>query len=104
MATRNLTVTIKVRQDTAANWVSKNPTLAAGEFGFDTTNNILKIGNGVTAWTGLAAIKFDVGASIAAYSFTAEEAAKASGYTRGGEIDKALKSIIARLTALEGGN
>ena len=38
------------------------------------------------------------------YAFAAAEAEKAVGYTRGGEIDKALKSIIARLTALEGGN
>ncbi|MCM1220650.1 MAG: hypothetical protein NC548_39795 [Lachnospiraceae bacterium] len=43
-------------------------------------------------------------ASTAIYAFTAAEAEKAVGYTRGGEIDKALKSIIARLTALEGGN
>lgn len=38
------------------------------------------------------------------YAAQAAEAEKAVGYTRGGEIDKALKSIIARLTALEGGN
>lgn len=43
-------------------------------------------------------------ARAAAYAFTSQEAEKASGYTRGGEIDKALKSIFARLTALEGGN
>ena len=101
MATRNVLVTIKVRQDTAANWESKNPVLASGEFGFDTTNSLLKIGDGATAWTDLTAIKYDVGASIAAYSHAAEEASKASGYTRGGEIDKELKSIKARLSALE---
>lgn len=100
MATRKITGTIQIRQDAAENWESKNPVLASGEFGFDTTNNILKIGDGVTAWADLAALN----ASVAAYSYTAEEAAKANGYTRGGEIDKALKSIIARLDALEGGN
>ena len=45
MATRNITVTLKVRQDTAANWASKNSVLSAGEFGYDTTNKILKIGD-----------------------------------------------------------
>ncbi len=101
MATRKLTVTIQVRQDTAANWKSKNPVLASGEFGFDTTNKVLKIGDGATSWANLAAIEFDGGASIAAYSYAAEEATKASGYTRGGEIDKELKAIKARLSALE---
>ena len=43
-------------------------------------------------------------AQIVIYAAQAAEAEKANGYTRGGEIDKALKSIIARLTALEGGN
>ena len=27
---------IKLRRDTAANWTSANPTLAAGELGFET--------------------------------------------------------------------
>ena len=49
MATRNITVTLKVRQDTAANWASKNSVLSAGEFGYDTTNKVLKIGDGTTA-------------------------------------------------------
>jgi hypothetical protein len=44
---------IQMRRDTAANWTSVNPTLAAGEFGLDTTNNWIKIGDGSTAWTGL---------------------------------------------------
>lgn len=105
MATRNLTVTIKVRQDTATNWAAKNPVLSAGEFGFDTTNKVLKIGDGATAWSGLSSIQFEGGgSSIGVYAFAAQEAEKAVGYTRGGEIDKEIKSIKTRLTALEGGN
>jgi hypothetical protein len=42
---------IKVRRDTAANWTSNNPTLAAGEIGFETDTGRFKIGNGSTAWT-----------------------------------------------------
>lgn len=44
---------IRLRADTAANWTATNPTLAAGEPGFETDTNKLKIGDGVTAWTGL---------------------------------------------------
>ena len=45
--------TIQVRRDTAANWTSVNPTLAAGEIGFETNTNKFKFGTGSTAWTSL---------------------------------------------------
>lgn len=44
---------IQLRRDTITNWNSTNPTLAAGEIGYDSTNNQLKIGNGSTTWTAL---------------------------------------------------
>ena len=43
-----------VRRDTAANWTSTNPTLASGEFGYESNTGKFKIGNGSTAWTSLA--------------------------------------------------
>ena len=52
MAVNNL---IKVRRGTASDWTA-NPVLAEGEPGFDTTNNILKIGDGSTAWSSLVAV------------------------------------------------
>lgn len=39
---------------TAAEWASDNTVLAAGQFGYDSTNNITKIGDGVTTWDKLA--------------------------------------------------
>jgi len=45
---------IKVRRDTAANWISTNPTLAAGEMGLETDTDLFKFGNGTSAWTALA--------------------------------------------------
>jgi len=45
---------IKLRRDTAANWTSTDPTLAAGEAGFESDSNKLKIGDGSTAWASLA--------------------------------------------------
>ena len=53
MANKTITATIKHRQATAATWESKNPVLAAGEFGYDTTNKITKIGDGSTPWNTL---------------------------------------------------
>jgi hypothetical protein len=50
---------IQLRRGTAAQWTSANPTLAAGEFGFETDTNKLKCGNGSTAWTSLAYISND---------------------------------------------
>lgn len=47
---------IRLRRDTAANWSSVNPVLGAGQPGYDTTNGILKIGNGSTAWNSLGSI------------------------------------------------
>jgi hypothetical protein len=44
---------IQLRRDTSANWESADPTLAAGEVGFDSTENKIKIGDGTTAWTEL---------------------------------------------------
>jgi hypothetical protein len=45
---------IQVRRDTAANWTSTNPTLTAGEFGFETDTGKFKIGTGSAVWTSLA--------------------------------------------------
>lgn len=44
---------LQVRRGTASQWTSTNPTLAAGEFGFETDTGKFKIGTGSTAWTSL---------------------------------------------------
>lgn len=44
---------IQIRRDTKARWADLNPTLAAGEMGFEIDNNRLKVGNGITAWNSL---------------------------------------------------
>ena len=49
MATR-----MQQRRGTAAQWTAANPTLAAGEIGFETDTNKFKVGNGSSAWTSLA--------------------------------------------------
>ena len=48
-----MAVQIQLRRDTASNWTSANPTLAAGEFAVETDTDKYKIGDGSTAWTSL---------------------------------------------------
>ena len=48
MATR-----IKLRRDTAANWLESNPILAQGETGFETDTRMMKLGDGSTRWAKL---------------------------------------------------
>jgi hypothetical protein len=45
---------IQARRGTAAQWTSANPTLAAGEWGYETDTGKVKIGNGSTAWSSLS--------------------------------------------------
>jgi len=44
---------ILLRRGTSSQWSFYNPVLNAGEPGFDTSNQILKIGDGTTAWNDL---------------------------------------------------
>jgi hypothetical protein len=53
------TVRIQVRRGTATDWTTANPTLAAGEVGFETTTNKIKVGDGSTAWSSLSYISSD---------------------------------------------
>ena len=43
----------QVKRDSAANWTSNNPTLLAGELGWESDTDSLKFGDGATAWTSL---------------------------------------------------
>ena len=52
---------IQVRRDTSTNWLSINPVLADGEFGYDKTNKSFKIGDGASTWSVLPTV--NVGAS-----------------------------------------
>jgi hypothetical protein len=48
--------TIKIRSGSASLWSSANPILNSGEIGYDTTNKILKIGDGISNWNSLTII------------------------------------------------
>jgi len=53
---------IQLRRGTASEWTSANPTLAAGEFGYESDTSKLKIGDGLTAWSSLS--YFTAGTSL----------------------------------------
>ena len=42
-----------IRNDSAANWTTKNPVLLKGELGIEIDTNLFKIGNGTSAWAAL---------------------------------------------------
>ena len=44
---------IQIRRDTALNWASVNPVLAQGEMGLETDTELMKLGDGVTAYNSL---------------------------------------------------
>jgi hypothetical protein len=44
---------ITVRKGTSSQWSVANPVLVSGEPGFDLTNNLFKVGNGSSTWSGL---------------------------------------------------
>ena len=49
-----MAVQIQLRNDTADNWESDNPTLAQGEVGIETDTRLVKLGDGTTPWNDLA--------------------------------------------------
>jgi hypothetical protein len=59
---------MQVRRGTASSWTSTNPTLAAGELGFETDTGKFKIGTGSSTWTGLA---YATGLNAITYLFNA---------------------------------
>ena len=53
MATNSVKVTLQIRHDEAADWTTRNPLLAQGEYGLETDTFLIKVGDGVTYWNDL---------------------------------------------------
>lgn len=54
MADNVISVKLRTRYDTAANWISNNPVLLSGELGIESDTLKMKVGNGSTSWISLA--------------------------------------------------
>lgn len=50
MATNSVKVTLQIRNDEAADWLTRNPVLAAGEYGLERDTFLIKVGDGVSDW------------------------------------------------------
>jgi len=98
---------IKHRRDTAANWTSVNPVLAAGEAGLETDTKLVKYGDGTTAWNLLPYQKTGVAAGgttgqILAkvdgtdYNTTWTSSAPTAGYTSVVKHEVKLGEAIAK--------
>jgi hypothetical protein len=88
---------IQVRRGTAAQWTSANPTLASGEFGFETDTGKAKIGNGATAWNSLAYAITGTDGDITGVTAS-------TGLTGGGTsgtVSLAIDSTVATLTGTQ---
>lgn len=49
-----MSLPIRLRRGTEAEWTSANPTLALGELGLTSDTHRIKVGDGVTPWSSLA--------------------------------------------------
>ena len=56
MASKTINTRHIIRNDTASNWASVNPTLALGELGVETDTSKLKVGDGTSKWNSLSYI------------------------------------------------
>ena len=71
-----MAVQIQMRRDTASNWTTNDPTLAAGEWGLETDTLKFKIGTGSATWDNLAYSSLPSGsATLASPTFTGVPAA-----------------------------
>ena len=74
MASNSVNVRFIIRNDTGANWTTKNPILKKGELGVNTDNGLLKIGDDIHAWNELSYINDPSMSKAAHYEGTAQDA------------------------------
>ena len=65
MSEQTLNVKILLRNDTSANWKTKNPVLKNGELGIETDTRLMKFGDGTSTWTNLNYIDAQIANHIA---------------------------------------
>lgn len=70
-----MAVRIQFRRGSASEWTAANPTLSAGEFGFETDTGLFKIGDGTNLWDDL----------VYPASGTITEVVAGTGLTGGGD-------------------
>lgn len=94
-----MAITIQIKRDTASNWTSNAPTLAAGEFGFETDTGKFKVGDGSTAWASLNYFEFAV-SPPPPYNVIGEDC----GYAAGGWLGPDAHNTINKYSFTSDGN
>ena len=107
---------IQVKRGTAAGWTSANPTLNAGEIGFETDTKKMKVGDGSTAWTSLtytatdgdisgvtAGTGLSGGGSSGAVTLAIDTATTVDKTTAQTLTNKTLTSPVVNTAAITGG-
>ena len=90
-----MSVKIQIRRGSASEWASANPTLAAGELGYDSTNDILKVGDGSSPWASLPDSD-DQNALQTAYDATGQT------FALGANVQAAIHAIDDELIVQDG--
>lgn len=96
---------IQFRRDTAANWAAVNPVLAAGEAGFETDTNQIKVGNGTAAWNSLQYLAGSGGSLVGLSDVQAANRVDGSVLSYDANSAKFVAdSLTTKLTLTDGGN
>lgn len=103
MANNELMVKIAIRNDTASNWTSANPTLLKGEIGIEIDTSQLKIGDGTTAWNDLDYFGGYITDILQNYMTKADYAGTQDGYVAKAEVaDKLTNPVTINGVSFDG--
>lgn len=76
-----VTTTIRQRSSTSTEWATRNPILNVGEIAFETDTNLIKIGDGATAYNGLPYLSGSGGAGGINYIKNSSATINTNGWT-----------------------
>ena len=91
--------TIQHKRGTAADWMSADPTLAAGQVGVETDTGKFKFGDGSTAWSALSYFE-PAAEAVAAWTFQGEN----YGYSSGGNDGSVYTNVIDKFSLTSDAN
>lgn len=93
MANTTLKMKLVLRNDTAANWKTANPTLLKGEAALETDTNKLKFGDGATAYNDLAYFAGDIQAQLNNYMLITDYKGSANGVVKAADKLQTARTI-----------
>lgn len=91
-----LNVELIVRKGTAAEWAASAYVLKAGEFGYDTTNKIVKMGDGTSTWANATVVNKDTTYEIIEGTENGTISVNGTNVKVHGLGDLAYKSTVAK--------